>query len=297
MGCRASQDFAEPERKAIEPAASPVLPFIDGQEGDVGTASPSVQAWKNRLPMTTHHDEQNEQVQGNVLRNAAMVQGSAIDQQPSVVEDAVMEHRPGNAGPGVHPGVKMARSSMNTTFCKPGPGAQRSDTPYSPQRSDATCALQSVQRGGSLPSAQKSGSSPSTHETFASDHNFQLDLIRIRSQLTELGQDDGSSTVGSSARTEVQDDVSQDPHLQGTPGFWGALLGPGVVEDLSGLSTEDVDSKRLSDDFVRQALQIVDAFEASKGLPPSSDWMNPLTSDGERGWGINPIMLDGDLLE
>ena len=32
---------------------------------------------------------------------------------------------------------------------------------------------------------------------------------------------------------------------------------------------------------------IVDAYEASKGLPASSDWMNPLTSDGDRGWGVN----------
>jgi len=219
-----------------------------------------------------------------------MVHAGGFDQPPSVVQDAIG---------------------------KRGPGAQRTNALFDAQRVNASSAGQSRFKSQSLAndavvnlspchlSAQISGSSPSACERAAPHRN--LDLRGLKGEyIAKVRQDDDSSSCSgssprSSAHTEPQDDVNDDPYLHGTEGFWGAMLGPGIVEDLdahkSDLATEDVESKRLSDDFIRQALHIVDAFEASKGLPASSDWMHPLNLDYEGELAINPIKLNGDLLE
>jgi len=184
---------------------------------------------------------------------------------PSVVQDGISELSPGSAGSGAGPGIEKLFPRTNALF-----NAQRVNE-----------------------------SSPSACERLDTVKRLNLRVLKERQDCDSSSC--SSTSTRSSAHTEPQDDVNEDPYLHGTESFWGAMVGPGLVEDLdahqSDLATEDVESKRLSDDFIRHALHIVDAYEAAKGLPSSSDWMHPLDLDYEGELAITPIKLNGNLLE
>lgn len=204
MGCRASRDV-------VEPTSAQVLPFIDGEEGC---------------------DDD------NTLRNAAHVGNPRVDSHhnnpidlcPAKTGTQIGAQRSGAAI--VKNGCAINDRIIKLSSCKVAAQAQRVDTPYGTfddrifnlstgnsdacaQKKDTRWAPQIVTKDSTLKlNLPKAGSHARFEivdssqgnlksKNFAARHNLQLDMKRINAPYEDREDDDRSSSVCSSARTEV----------------------------------------------------------------------------------------------